>query len=129
MGMISLGNGQGWEMFFIAQPGSIPLCESMVLLEERMVFRKVAFRKYIDRAHKNSYELRCRRGYLDRQFHIQKLERIPDIVSKGIKMSIMNTRITLMISAEKEPRGTQARSSCQCIGNYNIKGRRYFKDF
>ncbi len=65
------------------------------------------FYKVVHYPHKNSYELRCRHGILDRKFPIENLERVPESVAKGIVIPIITTRITLAIGVEQKSTNTR----------------------
>ncbi len=81
----------------------------------------------MDRPHINSYQLRRKYGILDQNFSIKNLERVPDIVAKGIDIPIVNTKVTLTMAAEKESTSTRMRVSCQCTGKCDTKRCRCIK--
>lgn len=82
----------------------------------------------VHRPHKNSYELRCRHGILDRNFPTKNLERVPDTVAKGLDIPFLRKKISLAMAAEAESTSDRVRVSCQCTGQCSTRRCRCYKE-
>lgn len=71
----------------------------------------------IDRPHRNSYELRCRHGILNRKYPTKSLERVPTSLTRTIEISTSLTKkISLAKAAGLESTSTRVQVSCQYKG-------------
>ncbi len=63
----------------------------------------------LDRPHKNSYELQCRHGILDRKFPTKNLGRVPETVAQGINIPSISKKISLAQAAKRKSTSERVR--------------------